>query len=1028
MPIFLTCQCGKKLQALDQYAGKQIRCPICGKILDVPATNAQVGRSAQPVSSQSIQSRIPATPSPPTSAIQPARAIETRAGRRWWPWLAAMGFFVVLGVGLAVYLGPWLPETGTSEKEKPPPKKTFAKEKEEPEKEKPSLPKASLAQKAQEILTANCYRCHGKDGEFEGGLNYVTELATLVARNQVVPGKPEESKLFQRVIAKRRPMPPKDEAPRPREDEIAVLKQWIEAGAPDIGLSVEKRAFVAETDILRLIHDDLQKIEERYRRFARYFTITHLYNAGLSDDQLQTYRHGLSKLVNSLSWERDIVIPTAIDAAKTIFRIDLRDYQWNAQVWKNVVAAYPYSVVHDSPIAKFAYAATGTEQPHLRADWFVFAASRPPVYHDVLQLPTTVAELEAQLRVSVAKNIQEEKVSRAGFNNSGVSQNNRLIERHASGYGAYWKSYDFASNAGRQNLFAHPIGPGDRSDDFQHDGGEIIFNLPNGLQGYFLTDAEGQRIDKGPTSIVSDKNQPDKAVVNGVSCMTCHAEGIIAKTDQVRDHVLSNPNAFNKSTADTILQLYPRKQKFDAFLRDDAERFARAVEKTGAHLSKTEPIAALAMRFTDVLDLSLVAAESCVKVEDLVKGLKRSDELARVLGPVNTPGGTVQRGVFVAAFPSIVREFSLGRFLPPVVQQVIQAEIPTGEKTGSLKGKKRGPSFPTPSPVVVFRYDVEYLRPFDGHKGGVNILAFAPDGRRALSCGRRDSHMRMWDVLSGKEIAEFTGQRPGVLRAVFSRDGDRVLSVNRDGTIRTWDAKKYAEVDRVIVVPNAFNVAFTADLSLDGRLAVVGEGNSLWVTIWDLHRKKEAMRLQASSGFYSEGIATVAISPDGRRALSGGLKTIHVWDLEPRKQLPSFQGHRGEVNKAFFSSDGRRVLSSSYDRSNKDGIGEIIHWEVDTGKELRRFFKRPNVSLLAMTADEKYALLGTEKNALLGTSSKMLVWDLQNDDQPREFATRESYGVCGDFSADGRRILWGEYHGGNVDDPYVFHLWKLTPE
>jgi mono/diheme cytochrome c family protein len=31
---------------------------------------------------------------------------------------------------------------------------------------------ATLAQKAQAVLRANCYRCHGRDGAVEGGMNY----------------------------------------------------------------------------------------------------------------------------------------------------------------------------------------------------------------------------------------------------------------------------------------------------------------------------------------------------------------------------------------------------------------------------------------------------------------------------------------------------------------------------------------------------------------------------------------------------------------------------------------------------------------------------------------------------------------------------------------------------------------------------------------------------------------------------------------------------------------------------------------
>src|SRR5262249_59570863 len=112
---------------------------------------------------------------------------------------------------------------------------------------------------------------------------------------------------------------------------------------------------------------------------------------------------------------------------------------------------------------------------------------------DAANLPGTDPELQKWPRTAPAEDIRLERVVRAGFNGSGVSRNNRLIERHEAGGVVYWKSYDFASNTGRQNLFARPLGPG--GEGVRPDGGEIIFNLPNGLQGHVLTDAQGRRLD-----------------------------------------------------------------------------------------------------------------------------------------------------------------------------------------------------------------------------------------------------------------------------------------------------------------------------------------------------------------------------------------------------------------------------------------------------------------------------------------------------------------------------------------------------
>src|SRR5208283_5700051 len=118
--------------------------------------------------------------------------------------------------------------------------------------------------------------------------------------------------------------------------------------------------------------------------------------------------------------------------------------------------------------------------------------------------PTSDRTLERQLQVDVQQDIEQLSVARAGFNGSGVSKNNRLIERHDAGHGAYWKTYDFADNTDRQNLFEHPLGPPPARSAFVQAGGELIFHLPNGLLGYMLVDRNGRAVERAPVDIVSD--------------------------------------------------------------------------------------------------------------------------------------------------------------------------------------------------------------------------------------------------------------------------------------------------------------------------------------------------------------------------------------------------------------------------------------------------------------------------------------------------------------------------------------------
>ena len=208
-----------------------------------------------------------------------------------------------------------------------------------------------------------------------------------------------------------------------------------------------------------------------------------------------------------------------------------------------------------------------TKVPVVRADWFVATASRAPLYYDVLQLPANLTELEKLLRVDADRRTSSRSASRgSAFNGSGISRFNRILERHDSAHGMYWRSYDFdeppanlADRAQRQpasrtarNIFAFPLGPGGLAEfPFQHAGGEAIFALPNGLHAYFLANADNTRLDKAPIAIVSDPKRPDRAVEAGVSCMSCHVTGILPKADQMLDHLGEEPEGVHARTTPT---------------------------------------------------------------------------------------------------------------------------------------------------------------------------------------------------------------------------------------------------------------------------------------------------------------------------------------------------------------------------------------------------------------------------------------------------------------------------------------------
>ncbi len=512
----------------------------------------------------------------------------------------------------------------------------------------------NLAQEVYTIFQQNCLGCHGEHGAFTEDL--IIDRAALIASGTIVPRNPNASAFLTRLI--------EDTPTKPRmpwglpalsDDAIETIRRWIQAGAPDWEVQYDVD-FITTDTMLGTIQAHLGTLSAFDRPFARYFTLTHLYNAGESPEALDAYKIALSKLVNSLSWGFEIINPQPIDLGETIFYVDLRDYEWDIrnEAWTQIEREYPYSIAFNPETQAGLHEKLVTlreemdcEVPFVHVDWFLANASLPPLYHEILDLPETDRELERELSIDVERNLQSApgvRVWRAGFNDSGVSNNNRVVERHTSRYGAYWKSYDFAGSVGTQNIFTHPL-------SFEADGGEVVFNLPNGLQGYYISDASGNRIDEAPTDIVSNPAASNPAVRNGLSCIGCHTEGMKTFEDEVRAVIVQGPDG---PTKDQGLRLYVEQSVMDALVAEDTERYREALEATGGVFGGIEPVHRFYEEYQGPVDAAHAAAAVGLETEVFLQEISDKQRL-RSLGLAGLlDGGDVSRDAWTSSFTEVI--------------------------------------------------------------------------------------------------------------------------------------------------------------------------------------------------------------------------------------------------------------------------------------------------------------------------------------------------------------------------------------
>lgn len=511
------------------------------------------------------------------------------------------------------------------------------------------------------IVKEYCQKCHGKELVVPG-LD-VLDRGSLTEEGYLTEGDLDGSEIWQR-LAVSQDMPPEGER-QLSDQQITTVEKWILDGAPYPELTAARRGFTSQTQLLSGVLEHLRATPREDRPFQRYFSLVNISNnsSEVSDEVFRLYQAAVSKTVNSLSWASRIVAPRVIDSSGVVLVIDLRDYGWERNAaWRKLFEQYPYGLTHEdsadpvlSELAREVYRLSRTEMPVLRADWFVSTATRPELYYQILKLPESAASLEHMLRVDVARDYQLDRLDRSGMVASGVSTQNRIVDRHESAYGAYWKSYDFGPGKGeRADILRRPLGPAalERQYDalaFEHDGGEIIFSLPNGLHAYYLTDGKDQRINEGPISVVSDalKTSGSPAIANGLSCIACHRHGTIPLKDVLR----TGAGVFGvaKRKLDRIV---PTQDAMDGLLQDDSSGYLQSLRSAMAPFVVTagtatgdirdfpEPISLVARRYQRDLSIAAVASELGVQdQEQLAQQISSLSQLRSLgLGPLAENG------------------------------------------------------------------------------------------------------------------------------------------------------------------------------------------------------------------------------------------------------------------------------------------------------------------------------------------------------------------------------------------------------
>jgi serine/threonine-protein kinase len=295
---------------------------------------------------------------------------------------------------------------------------------------------------------------------------------------------------------------------------------------------------------------------------------------------------------------------------------------------------------------------SGTAVPFLPVNAFIQFSELNDLYYALIGARFNLFEFEEEvLLIDTVAEIADNNLLRAGFSNSGVSKQERVLNRFdqgtAGGY-AYWISFDFDNGTaidsnGNESIYQDPLG-------FGFAGGEAIFNLPNGLQAYYVADAAGDRLNAAPVGVVIDPAQNNGEVTNGASCHSCHNLGMITFTDTVRQFVVENKFLFDNDTYEDVLEQYPEPAEFQRVMDRDSELHVAAVEEAGVPRKTPDPVSRVFLDFQlGNVTAEIAAGELQVTKEELLDNLDLLNPQLQNLG-AEGEAAYVDRQVFTNNF------------------------------------------------------------------------------------------------------------------------------------------------------------------------------------------------------------------------------------------------------------------------------------------------------------------------------------------------------------------------------------------